>query len=962
MIKKNNILLIIKKLAFIFIITSNFLPAFGQKFFISKDDSIQAVEALLKAVEYGSKGEPEISLKFFEKSLTIRKKSFGEKHFRLGSTYLGMAIQYKNLHQLDMAFKFYKIAEELYLTNRNVNDSRLADVYTNIGNLYQKKGDLVEAIRYQERAVSIYENIKKHSDRDIANYLDVLYNLASVYYLANREKDALKITQKYINQGTFIQKAKLKILTAKIFETFKQYDKAKILHLELIQSFSEDYSNFNQQLADQFNYYSMTLYNNDQIDSALYYLKRSEEIILNKSHNETDIADIYTLMGRCYQKKSIKATSLGSFQVEKKGNLEMALAYLKKALYSLREVDSKEDISLERLKTSNFPVPNLELLLELGYTYQMLSAILPAVESAKRVEYLEEALFYAGMGSDFAEYLRTTFISESSKIQFTEIQENIFTLGVQVAFELYQLTGQEELAEKAFQNMEKKKAASLFDQLSEMESRSASLIPDSLTEKETRLSTSMTYLRERLFSEMNDGEPDTARIFEFKARIFETEQELNKLRDYLENNFQDYFQTKYAQKPITFDQIRRKIQPGEVVISYSMNMPDTLNEGNLYIFALSKKDRRFLKQPVTEQTIKDIRTVYSVLSSNQFLNSGIREFTSFCSSARRLYKLMVMPLQDMLTEKRLTIIPDGMLSYLPFEALLTQMPDTASIHYYDLPYLVLKYPVTYSYSSRLLYQKASKYPPFNAKTLAFSPAYPAWYRINGDSLYLPAIPGIYDEVKFLDRRLKSQVFSGEEATEKNFREQCGNYDILHLAMHTLINDSLPMLSRLAFFQENRDSINNDGWLTTADIYYLHLRAKMVVLSACRSGGGNLKSGEGIISLARGFFYAGCPSVLMSLWDVEDKSATQIMKNYYRNLRLGKTKDRALQEAKIRYLREADPLTSHPHLWMGMITIGNPESLFHGKEKFFLLVVGIIILYLAFDLIRKNPAGRNPAGK
>jgi len=216
-------------------------------------------------------------------------------------------------------------------------------------------------------------------------------------------------------------------------------------------------------------------------------------------------------------------------------------------------------------------------------------------------------------------------------------------------------------------------------------------------------------------------------------------------------------------------------------------------------------------------------------------------------------------------------------------------------------------------------------------------------------------------VKYLDRKVRTKSFSGKEATEKQFREYCGKYDILHLAMHTLINDSLPMLSRLAFYQESNDSINNDGWLTTADIYYLHLRAKMVVLSACKSGSGNLKTGEGIISLARGFSYAGCPSVLMSLWDVEDRSATRIMKTYYRNLRLGKTKDRALQEAKISYLKEADPMTSHPHLWMGMITIGNPEPLFHGKEKYFLILIVIILFYLAFDLIRKKPAGKLPAG-
>jgi CHAT domain-containing protein len=128
---------------------------------------------------------------------------------------------------------------------------------------------------------------------------------------------------------------------------------------------------------------------------------------------------------------------------------------------------------------------------------------------------------------------------------------------------------------------------------------------------------------------------------------------------------------------------------------------------------------------------------------------------------------------------------------------------------------------------------------------------------------------------------------------------------------------------------------------------------MVVLSACKSGSGNLKSGEGIMSLARGFFYAGCPSALMSLWDVEDMSASHIMRYFYANLKQGKTKDRALQEAKIAYLKKADPLSSHPHFWQGMIMIGNPEPLFHGLEKFILIIIAVLLGILTIDLVRKK---------
>jgi CHAT domain-containing protein len=713
------------------------------------------------------------------------------------------------------------------------------------------------------------------------------------------------------------------------------------------------YRDSNQSLADEYISYAMSLNLSGKQDTALNYLNKAESITLKEKHNERDLFYLYSSYASCYKERRIQSSSLNDFQAKKRSNLETALIYYKKALYCLNEAKDKTDITLQKLKYSNFPIPDLEILLYMGKAYQQLASVLSGESKEKKIEYLTEAYFYSGTGSDFAEYLRTTLISESSKLQFTDLQKEIFTVGVQVAYELYTLTGDITWAEKALQNTERKKAVSLYDQLSEMQSRSVSLIPDSLNQKETRFSTNLSYLRERLQKGLTSDVPDSARIFQIRARIFETEQELHKLRGYLEEHFPEYYQTKYEQKPLTFKDIQTKIKPGEVVLSYSLNLPDSSKEGSLYIFEVSEKNCHLIRQPVTNQTVEDIRTVFSQISSNQFLRSGVKEFAGFCESSYRLYRLLVEPFRETIREKRLTVIPDGLLCYIPFEALLTDKCDTGTIHFYDLPYLVLDYPVSYSYSARLLYYKPSKHIPFRTRALAFSPAYPADYIVDNDTVHLSAIPGIYEEVNNLRRKIRTASYSGEKATEENFREQSGKYDILHLAMHTLINDSLPMLSRLAFTQGNRDSLNNDGWLTTSDIYYLHLRAKMVVLSACKSGSGNLKSGEGIMSLARGFFYAGCPSALMSLWDVEDMSASRIMKSFYTNLKRGKTKDRALQEAKIAFLKKADPLSSHPHFWLGMIMIGNPEPLFHGVGKNIVIILALLLGILTIDLVRKK---------
>jgi hypothetical protein len=122
----------------------------------------------------------------------------------------------------------------------------------------------------------------------------------------------------------------------------------------------------------------------------------------------------------------------------------------------------------------------------------------------------------------------------------------------------------------------------------------------------------------------------------------------------------------------------------------------------------------------------------------------------------------------------------------------------------------------------------------------------------------------------------------------------------------------------------------------------------------------LHRGEGVISLARAFFYAGCPSVVMTLWDVEDRSGTAIIKEFYRNLKSGKPKDVALRDAKLSYLAAADPLMSHPHFWLGYISIGQSEPLYSGNVVYFFITLFVIIILVAADLLKKRMARRSQA--
>jgi CHAT domain-containing protein len=132
-------------------------------------------------------------------------------------------------------------------------------------------------------------------------------------------------------------------------------------------------------------------------------------------------------------------------------------------------------------------------------------------------------------------------------------------------------------------------------------------------------------------------------------------------------------------------------------------------------------------------------------------------------------------------------------------------------------------------------------------------------------------------------------------------------------------------------------------LKTFEIYGIPLKAKMVVLSSCNTGSGRMSSGEGILSLARGFIYSGSQSVVMSLWEIEDKSGTEIVEKFYRNLKNGYSKSTSLKMARIDFLNNADQLRSHPYFWSTLVVYGDNEPLYYSKKlKFIILAIGIIL--------------------
>lgn len=189
---------------------------------------------------------------------------------------------------------------------------------------------------------------------------------------------------------------------------------------------------------------------------------------------------------------------------------------------------------------------------------------------------------------------------------------------------------------------------------------------------------------------------------------------------------------------------------------------------------------------------------------------------------------------------------------------------------------------------------------------------------------LAPLPAAKKEVKMLAETFEGYFGIDSLATESNFKQRANQYGIIHLAMHGRLNEKFPTLSSLIFTEDT--SANENNLLQAYEISRLELNADLVVLSACQTGYGKFEKGNGVASLARAFTYAGVPSLVVTLWQIDDYATSVIMKDFYLELSKGKTKANSLRLAKRNFLQKAHGILAHPVYWSSFILIGDSKPI------------------------------------
>ncbi len=323
----------------------------------------------------------------------------------------------------------------------------------------------------------------------------------------------------------------------------------------------------------------------------------------------------------------------------------------------------------------------------------------------------------------------------------------------------------------------------------------------------------------------------------------------------------------------------------------------------------------------------------------------------YIQNAHRLYQYLFQPLEALLEGKKtITVIPDGAFGWLPFEALLKTLP-AANRRYRSYPYLIRDYNISYTYSAGYWLNQMQATPGKTGKRrscLAVAPDF------QSPPSEFPPLDHNKTEAGAIAQMFKGKVLSGPEASRTNFLVLAPQYAILHLATHAKSNS---LNGDYAFLVLGKDPADTtaESLLYVKDLYGQDWQADLAVLSACETGIGSFRPGEGVVSLGRGFAQAGVRSTVNSLWSINDARTAELMETFYANLRKGMAKHEALRLAKMDYLTNSDHEAGHPFYWASYLPFGDMQPLeaAGGDFKWWYWALGLGLLVVVWRRVNRN---------
>ncbi|WP_273568026.1 CHAT domain-containing protein [Maribacter halichondriae] len=854
--------------------------------------------------------KPDSALYFYNKALTkidVMEKNSGNQLYFPAAIKANIVLLKQAQNQYDEALELAK--ECVFLNNRFLKSEKkhplryrsqrnLSLAYRNLVSLYEQVGDYEKANRIAELA---YNHAKANFEPQLLENFSAVTLLAEAK-IANKDFDrAIEIcgeaeTSLALMQGENpLLKANLYTILGGAFYGKKNYSEA-MKYYELGNEFHG--------MAQEGTYSSDRLFAMMNLALCYAHLEKNEKA-------NSILEDAFAATGENGRLKN---------------SVVIAQARVANILRNYEHLQSSTNKFLKEDLDVNNPATN-------AYRAEMIAMNAKAIyhlNTTNDVESLKKIAVSLQEAVQILEDRKSSIFTQNNISELIQDHEQVFDFGKRINLELYNRT---------------RSPSDLKNVLSFHESSIYSRIRSRLDLKENGSTFKLaeeTALREKELKQKVNSEIEDATTY------LKNVDEWNLFLDSLKVSNPKYYKMRYATIAVPLSDLKKQIPKNTTLVRYFF-IDDTLHA---YVVNSSLEKLIPLKS-------NDIEFHIRKLSDYQ------TDVSNLSNSANKLYEQLWKPIASSISTEKVIIFPDKELFNLNFE-LLTQ-ENITSFEELSQKSLLSKFSISYNYSLLLL-DKKRKTIDYNEDFIAFAPEFNKKMKddyqiaisdsIDLDKTYLRLLPQPFSSelVNKFTKRFRGQSFLNEKASKQLFSKTAREHKIIHIGTHAESNNISPELSRLVFAKNVSDSLNlNDNYLYTYEIYNQDLSSNLAILTACETGKPTYQPGEGMISLAHAFNYAGSESILTSLWQIDERSSTQILDYFYTYLEQGLPKDVALRQAKLDYLATAKGRTLHPQYWAGLVLMGDTSPIeLSGSNLWHWISIGLaLIVLLVFVLFKRK---------
>lgn len=851
---------------------------------------------------------------YFDKALQINLNLTPENQIILADIHMAISYIYFDKGEYDNALKSLEKTLLLASSVFGRDNPYFAKVYNKLGVIYSMKEQLNESLQYYQKALSI--NIKTYGINIHPDQAKIHFNMGTIYRKKGLIKKALFHTQKAIDIGIKLFGERYENLFFPYSQMGQIYGNEKgISYIEKALAIYQGKPDKNPlRISYLYEYISNIYFKNKDYSKALKFAQKSLKIRL-KSFGENNTHCIRSLN---------MISKLYSILKE----YDQALVYNQRALDAnwLKKID--EDQLLESVKTK------ADIYFKLYQKLNKKESLQKSVNLYKRAAFL----------IDNARKRKRNY---DDKIAFSETVKSVYGKNIETSLLLHKLNNNNPL-EVSFYYSEKSRGNVIRELMKNIEAKEIFNISSETLSYVEIINTKIARLTSEILKEITNKDRDTTKIYTLEGKILDLTRKKDSLERRIETDFPEYYKLKYQKNIIEVFEVQQKLNKRTTLIEF-------FKSGELlYVFIVSKDSFHVKKLKIIglNRKIQELNT--SIINKNHSL---------FTKSSFNLYQSLINPIKEYLVGNRLIIIPDESLWHLQFDLLLTE--ETKSDDK-KIPYLLFDYAISYANSASFLFDDFKKRETKGLKDECIAFSYSITDSIKNNSMPLSKLrnskidlPGTRKEISEISKIFDGMYYYGVDANEINFKKNANQYKLVHLALHGEVDNISPKNSKI-YFTDIEIKEQEDNILYAHELYAVNIPASLVVISACNTGSGQINKGEGILSLGNAFQHAGAKSLLLSKWEISDKTTPEIIKYFYKNLKKGMNKSEAIRQAKLTFLKKSNYFNEAPFYWGGFYLIGNVDPIIFEESKMSFISISILIILALtfFFLIRKITLKKN----